>query len=72
MQKDVIQQLIRQANKLPILEYSSNPIVFRDNLDVTIREVKHRLGILQTLRAEIDFELTLTHAEEEEFIWYIS
>lgn len=68
MQKDVIQQLIRQANKLPILEYSSNPIVFRDNLDVTIREVKHRLGILQTLRAEIDFELTLTHAEDEEFI----
>ena len=68
MQKDVIQQLIRQANKLPILEYSSNPIIFRDNLDVTIREVKHRLGILQTLRAEIDFELTLTHAEDEEFI----
>ena len=68
MQKDVIQQLIRQANKLPILEYSSNPIVFRDNLDVTIREVKHRLGILQTLRSEIDFELTLTHAEDEEFI----
>ena len=68
MQKDVIQQLIRQANKLPILEYSSNPIVFRDNLDVTIKEVKHRLGILQTLRAEIDFELTLTHAEDEEFI----
>ena len=68
MQKDVIQQLIRQANKLPILEYSSNPIVFRDNLDVTIREVKHRLGILQTLSAEIDFELTLTHAEDEEFI----
>ena len=68
MQKDVIQQLIRQANKLPILEYSSNPIIFRDNLDVTIKEVKHRLGILQTLRAEIDFELTLTHAEDEEFI----
>lgn len=68
MQKDVIQQLIRQANKLPILEYSSNPIVFRDNLDVTIREVKHRLGILQTLRAEIDFELTLTHTDDEEFI----
>lgn len=68
MQKDVIQQLIRQANKLPILEYNPNPIVFRDNLDVTIREVKHRLGILQTLRAEIDFELTLTHAEDEEFI----
>ena len=68
MQKDVIQQLIRQANKLPILEYSSNPIVFRDSLGVTIKEVKHRLGILQTLRAEIDFELTLTHAEDEEFI----
>lgn len=68
MQQNVIHKLIQQANKLPILEYSSNPIVFRDNLDVTIREVKHRLGILQTLRAEIDFELTLTHAEDEEFI----
>lgn len=63
-----IQKLIQQANKLPILEYNSNPILFRDNIDATIREVKHRLGILQTLKAEIDYQLTLSHTNEEEFI----
>ena len=63
-----IQKLIQLANKLPILEYNSNPILFRDNIDATIREVKHRLGILQTLKAEIDYQLTLSHTDEEEFI----
>ncbi len=63
-----IQKLIQQANKLPILEYNSNPILFRDNIDATIREVKRRLGILQTLKAEIDYQLTLFHTDEEEFI----
>lgn len=63
-----IQKLIQQANKLPILEYNSNPILFRDNIDATIREVKRRLGILQTLKAEIDYQLTLSHTDEEEFI----
>lgn len=63
-----IQKLIQQANKLPILEYNSNPILFRDNIDATIREVKRRLGILQTLKAEIDYQLTLSHTDEEESI----
>lgn len=68
MQQDVINKLIQQANKLPVLEYSSNLITFKNNIDTTIREVKQRLGILQTLKAEIDYQLTLTHTDDEEFI----
>lgn len=67
MEKDVIRQLIQQANKLPVLKYSSNPVVFMDNIEDTIREVKQRLGILQTLKAEIDYQLTLNHIDDEEF-----
>lgn len=67
MEKDVIHQLIQQANKLPVLKYSSNPIVFMDNIEDTIREVKQRLGVLQTLKAEIDYQLTLNHIDDEEF-----
>lgn len=67
MQQDVIHKLIQQANKLPVLEYDPNPTIFKDNVDATIREVKQRLGILQTLKAEIDYRLTLTHVDDEEF-----
>lgn len=67
MEKDVIRQLIQQANKLPVLKYSSNPVVFMDNIEDTIREVKQRLGVLQTLKAEIDYQLTLNHIDDEEF-----
>ena len=68
MQQNVIHKLIQQANKLPVLEYSSNLITFKNNIDATIREVKQRLGVLQTLKAEIDYQLTLAHADDEEFI----
>lgn len=68
MQQNVIHKLIQQANKLPVLEYNSNPIIFKDNVEATIREVKQRLGVLQALKAEIDYQLTLTHADDEEFI----
>ena len=67
MQQNVIHKLIQQANKLPILEYNPNPIILKDNVDATIREVKQRLGVLQTLKAEIDYQLTLTHTDDEEF-----
>lgn len=67
MQNDIINKLIKQANKLPTLEYNNNLIIFKDNIDATIREVKRRLGILQTLKAEIDYQLTLSHTDEEEF-----
>lgn len=66
MQQDVIHKLIQQANKLPVLQYDSNLIIFKNNIDATIREVKQRLGVLQTLKAEIDYQLTLTHADDEE------
>ena len=32
MQKNVIQELIKEANKGPILEYSDNILIFKENL----------------------------------------
>ena len=68
MQKNVIQELIKVANKRPTLEYSDTLLVFRGSLKDTIRQVKRRLGILQTLEGEIDYQLTISHTEDEEFI----
>ena len=65
MQKNVIKELIREANKSPSLEYSDNILVFKENIKDTIRAVKRRLGILQTLEMEIDYRLTVNHMEEE-------
>lgn len=65
MQKNVIQELIKEANKSPTLEYSNNILVFKDNLKDTIKAVKRRLGILQTLEMEIDYELTVNHVDDE-------
>ena len=65
MQKNVIQELIKEANKSPTLEYSNNILIFKENLKDTIKAVKRRLGILQTLELEIDYELTVSHVEDE-------
>ena len=65
MQKNVIQELIKEANKTPTLEYSNNILIFKDNLKDTIKAVKRRLGILQTLEMEIDYELTVNHVNDE-------
>lgn len=65
MQKNVIQELIKEVNKSPTLEYSDNILIFKDNLKDTIKAVKRRLGILQTLEMEIDYELTISHVEDE-------
>ena len=65
MWKNVIQELIKEANKSPTLEYSNNILIFKDNLKDTIKAVKRRLGILQTLKMEIDYELTISHVEDE-------
>ena len=65
MQRNVIQELIKEANKSPALEYSNNILIFRDNLKDTIKAVKRRLGILQTLEMEIDYELTVNHVDDE-------
>lgn len=65
MQKNVIQELIKEANKSPALEYNDNILIFKDNVKDTIKAVKRRLGILQTLEMEIDYELTVNHIEDE-------
>ena len=65
MQKNVIQELIKEANKSPTLEYNDNILIFKDNVKDTIKAVKRRLGILQTLEMEIDYELTVSHIEDE-------
>ena len=65
MQKNVIQELIKETNKSPTLEYSTNILIFKDNIKDTIRAVKRRLGILQTLEMEIDYELTVNHVDDE-------
>lgn len=65
MQKNVIQELIKEANKSPTLEYNDNILIFKDNVKDTIKAVKRRLGILQTLEMEIDYELTVNHIEDE-------
>ena len=65
MQKNVIQELIKEANKSPTLEYSNNILIFKDNLKDTIKAVKRKLGILQTLEMEIDYELTVNHVDDE-------
>lgn len=65
MQRNVIQELIKEANKSPTLEYSNNILIFKDNLKDTIKAVKRRLGILQTLEMEIDYELTVNHIDDE-------
>lgn len=65
MQRNVIQELIKEANKSPALEYSDNILIFKDNLKDTIKAVKRRLGILQTLEMEIDYELTVSHLDDE-------
>ena len=40
MQKNVIQELIKEANKSPTLEYSDNILIFKDNLKDTISQEK--------------------------------
>lgn len=64
MNNDNIQKLINQINKVTALEYNDNILVFKDNIDYAINKVRHRLGILQTLKAEIDYQITISHAED--------
>lgn len=63
MQKNVIQELLEEANKSPSLKYNENLLIFKENLKDTIKQVKKRLGILQTLEMEIDYELIISHAD---------
>ena len=51
--------------KAPELEYSDNLLIFKENIESTIKLVKRRLGLLQTLLGEVDYELTISHTDEE-------
>lgn len=66
MDKSVIQKLIKEVTKAPELEYSENLSVFKENIEDTIKLVKRRLGLLQTLLGEVDYELTISHTDDEE------
>lgn len=66
MNKENIIKLTKEAEKIPQLEYNDNLLEFKDNVKRTIKAVKRRLGILQELESEIDYELTLAHIEEYE------
>lgn len=63
MQKNVIQELMEEANKSPSLKYNENLLIFKENLKDAIKTSQKRLGILQTLEMEIDYELTISHAD---------
>lgn len=65
MDKSVIQKLIKEVTKTPELEYSDNLLIFKENIESTIKLVKRRLGLLQTLLGEVDYELTISHTDEE-------
>ena len=65
MDKSVIQKLIKEVTKAPELEYSENLLIFKENIESTIKLVKRRLGLLQTLLGEVDYELTISHTDEE-------
>ena len=65
MDKSVIQKLIKEVTKAPELEYSDNLLIFKENIESTIKLVKRRLGLLQTLLGEVDYELTISHTYEE-------
>ena len=65
MDKSVIQKLLKEVTKAPELEYSDNLLIFKENIESTIKLVKRRLGLLQTLLGEVDYELTISHTDEE-------
>lgn len=66
MNRELIKKLTDKAMKAPELKYDGDIFKFRDNVQRAIKAVKRRLGDLQTLNAEIEYELTLNHLDDEE------
>lgn len=66
MNKGNIIKLMKKAEVLPKLEYSDNILELRDNVYNTIAAVKRRLSALEELKGEIEFEITLSHLDDEE------
>jgi len=66
MNNQNIQKLIKEAEVIPKLEYNPDIFKFRTNVMATVRAVKRRLGVLESLLGEIEFEITLNHLDDEE------
>lgn len=66
MNRELIKKLTDKAMEAPKLKYDEDIFKFRDNVQRAIKAVKRRLGDLQILNAEIEYELTLNHMDDEE------
>lgn len=66
MDKSNINKLIKEAEVIPELKYDDDIFKFRDNVRHTIRAVKRRLGSLEQLLGEIDYEMQLNHLDDDE------
>ena len=67
MDKSNILKLLKRAEAIPKLEYSDNILELRDNVHSTIRAVRRRLEVLEELKGEVEFEITLNHLDDEEY-----
>lgn len=68
MNKKVLMELTKRAEVIPKLDYDDNLIKFRDNIRATKRAVKRRLEALKELEGEVEYEITLNHLDDEEFV----
>lgn len=68
MDKKVLLELTKRAEVIPKLEYDNNLLKFRDNIRATKRTVKRRLEALNELEGEVEYEITLNHLDDEEFV----
>lgn len=68
MSKKILLELTKRAEVIPKLEYDDNLLKFKDNIRATKKAVKRRLEALNELESEVEFEITLNHLDDEEFI----
>lgn len=66
MDKTNILKLLKKAEVIPKLEYSDNILELKRNVGSTINAVKDRLRALKELQAELEYEITLYHLDDEE------
>lgn len=67
MDKSNIIRLVKEAEVIPKLEYDNDLMCLKANTLKTIKAVRRRLGVLEELIGEIEFELTLNHMDDEEY-----
>lgn len=68
MDKKVLLELTKRAEAIPKLEYDNNLLKFRDNIRATKRAIKRRLEAFNELEGEVEYEITLNHLDDEEFV----